>query len=330
MLIYSECHLQNQEINYTLAVLEGPKERVLKQFSIHHGCPEDRATTIAKYLMNPISEESKKWSKLYLNENWSFDYELLASAYIEGINRKPPDERISNILFEYNIPYVGQPREYAGFSMNLPGICNKPSYPVVEIDPRYRDYAFKGMKCQLSKQETNQFISMIKEDIKKNPNWKTSRDVNLYTPIKAYFNQTGDLDFFQYLWDRECEGLCLKIASMMNDPEIVKLALDLTQDLDLSMVNEKGDLLRMGVLGLFNDQKNVPEVGYRLRDLVKNPGLYDDYIQYLVRILGDRGWSENEYYINKSTLEQFQTNHDIMTKIIKNTMNMINVRIKNE
>jgi len=168
LLIYSECHLQNQEINYTLAVLEGPKERVLKQFSIHHGCPKDRATTIAKYLMNPISEESKKWSKLYLNENWSFDYELLASAYIEGINRKPPDERISNILFEYNIPYVGQTREYAGFSMNLPGICNKPSYPVVEIDPRYRDYAFKGMKCQLSKQETNQFISMIKEDIGKN------------------------------------------------------------------------------------------------------------------------------------------------------------------
>jgi hypothetical protein len=206
---YPECHIKDREINYLLALLEGPKERVLKQFAIYSGCPDDRATTIAKYLMNPSSEESKNWAKLYLHENWSYDYELLASAYIEAINRDPPVDPISPILLEYQIPFVGQPRKYSYFRMNLPGNCENPSYPVREIDPRYREYIFKGLRCELTGEEAESLLRMIKEIMENNPDFKTTRDFPLDLLIKAYINQTGDLEFFQYLWDREGEAFCL-------------------------------------------------------------------------------------------------------------------------
>jgi hypothetical protein len=325
--VYSECHIKDREVNFRLALLEGPKERVLKQFAIYNGCPEDRATTIAEYLMNPISEEAKNWSRLYLNENWNYDFELIASAYIEGVNRKPPVTRIEKILYENNIPYVGQARGLSMFRANLHTYCKKPVYPVVSIDPRYRELTSKGLKCELTKEETEKFRDIIREDVKTHPEYLKIPCI-LYTPIKAYFNQTGDLELLSDLWGYEDqESFCITLATMAKDPEMVKLILDLTYDLD-KRGDKKGNILRMSIISLFHEQKDVPEVGGRVRELVGNPGLYYDHIQTLIRILSDPGWNLNQYYLNKTTLETYQKNHDILTKIVKDAKNMIDLRIK--
>jgi hypothetical protein len=91
-------------------------------------------------------------------------------------------------------------------------------------------------------------------------------------------------------------------------------------------------MLRMSMLGIFHEQKDVPEVGVRVRELVQKPGLYYIHIQTLVRILGDPGWNLNQYYLNKSTIETYQRNLDILTNIVKNTLNLIDlsIKVKNE
>jgi hypothetical protein len=212
--------------------------------------------------------------------------------------------------------------------MNLPGICGKPSFPVRELDPRFREYIFKGLRCELTKEEAESLLGIIKDIMENNPDFKTTPNLYLVTLIRSYFNQTGDLEFFQYLWDREGEALCLYIAEIANDPEIVRMALDLTWDLDKTMGTERGDMLRMSMLGIFHEQKEVPEVGGRVRELLQFPGLYYNDIQTLIRILGDPGWNLNQYYLNKTTIDSYQRNHEILTNIVKNTKNMIDLRIK--
>jgi hypothetical protein len=327
--VYSNSHLKDNEVKFILAQLEGPKESVLKQYAILNGCSEDRATTIVKYLMNPKSEESKKWSQMYLNENWSYDYELIASAYIEGINRNPPVTRIEEILSENNIPYIGQPRGITKFRANLPVYCETTIYPIVSIEPRYSDFTFKGLKCELTEEETKKFRDIIRSDIKNHPEY-IQKPFLLYTPIKAYLNQTGDLELISDLWGCEDqEFFCIIIATMAKDPEIVKLILDLIYDLD-KRGDQKGEHLRMGVLWLFHEQKDIPEVGARLRQIIKNPGLYYSHIQTLIQILGDPGWPEGQYYNNRTALDTFRRNQDYLSKLIKDTMNMFDLRIKHE
>ncbi len=327
--VYSNSHLKENEVNFILAQLEGPKERVLKQFAILNGCPEDRATTITKCLMTSKSEESKRWSKLFLNENWSYDYELIASAYIEGINRTPTANRIEEILSENNIPYIGQPRALTKFRVNLPVYCETEIYPVVSIEQRYRDFTFKALKSELTEEEIKKFRDIIIIDIKNHPEF-LQMPYPLYVPIKAYLNQTGDLELISYLWDwDDQESFCITIASMAKDPEIVKLILDLTYDLD-KRGDQKGENLRMGVIILFHEQKDIPEVGARLRQIIEKPDLYYSHIQTLIKILGDPGWPESEYYNNRATLKVYGKNQEYLFKLTKDTLNMIDLRIKHE
>ena len=324
--VYCDCHLKDNEVNFILAQMEGPKERVLKQFAILNGCPEDRATTIVKYLMNPISEEAKNWSRLRFNENWSYDYELIASAYIEAVNRTPPITRIEEVLSENNIPFVGQPRDITMFRANLLAYCEEPTYPIVTIDPRYRDLTLNGLRCALTKEEIQKFRDILREDMEIHPEYLKMPFI-LYTPIKAYLNQTGDLELLSDLWGCEDqEFFCITIATMAKDPEIVKLILDLTYDLD-KRGDEKGDILRMGMLILFHEQKNIPEVGERLRQIIAKPGLYYSNIQTLIQILGDKGWPIDQYYNNRIILKTYKRNHDYLDSLIKKAINMIEIRI---
>ena len=129
-IIHGRCILMRGEVEFYLAMLEGPKEHVLKKFAILHGCPEDKASTLVKYLTNPHTEKTLQWANNNLKKHAELNYETATSAYIIGINRKPPVKNIIEIFMEYDIPFVGQPRDVSNFFANLHGVCKNDAYPV--------------------------------------------------------------------------------------------------------------------------------------------------------------------------------------------------------
>jgi len=318
-IIYGKCILKHKEVESYLAVLEGPKELVLEKFAVLHGCPEDKATSLVEYLIDPHTEKSLEWAGNNLKKHGELSYETATSAYIIGINRNPPVTEIAEIFLEYDIPFVGEPRKIVGYAINIYGKCKNKSYPVVEIDDKYKRFVLGGLKCNLSQKEISDFKKILMKDIEEDPDSLTL----FRTTVKAYINQTGDMDFMNYLWSHDYKSLCIHLAEISTDPRLTRFVLDLTDELYIQN-DKEGEGLRISIIGIFHEQKKIPEVAQRIREILKIPGLYYEYRNTLISILGSEGWNQNQLRMNKMFLELYLESLDRTIKNTENTLDHIN------
>jgi len=320
----SKDHLNTKENELILAKYEANNKEVLKYYSIRFGCPEDRATTIALMLDDHSSERSLKWADQYPVENWIFDYEYFVALYIRSL-QKIPVPRLSEELFNNKIRYVGIERNLAAFMMQLENVATT-QYPLPRTSERYHDLSMKGLKCELSEEE----ISMLKKQIFDDLSKGKIINNDLFLPIRAYINQTGDLEFIIKLWDNpEMRFICVFFASQSNDPNIVKVVLDLSEPyIQNYLCSEEGRNIVSAMHMLIFQQKQVEGIQQRLSMIMENSLFIEviEQLQYSAQVTSEDGWLDWQDRANHSLLEHYHSNLMITTKKVEDAMRVIELR----
>ena len=189
-----------------------------------------------------------------------------------------------------------------------------------QINERYKKLILGGLRCTLDQKEISNFKKILVKDIEENPD-----SIPVFrTTVKSYINQTGDLDFIQFLWSHYYKRLCVELAEISTDPKLTRVILDLTEDLYIQH-DKDGEVLRIAMIGIFHQQKNIPDVGQRIREILKNPCLYYEHRNTLISILGTEGWNQDQIRLNKMFLEMYLRG---LNRTIKNTQqNLDNIKI---
>ena len=328
-LMVSGLHLNPQKMKETKMLVSETSKTLFLQYELKMAGVKDNALVkeYADRLLNPTINKNVKWSEVTLSNKKNNLIENIIAAYITAKSSNVSGENTFAVLAKNNIPY-NKNKKNVELILSLEIYLQK-ELPIVKIPDEDISIIDKGLTGTLSSEEIKylkqKLITYLNERIKE----ECVDAPGFFVILKAYINQTGDLEVLQKMWDSGKYGLqslaLITVSYAYNDKELTNFGVNCIKEMAYgdNISSDMKDAIKRGE-GLIFLQKQRPDssVAFLIRKLINEPGRYHKHIYKIVRLLSnDVDWPEWEAEENQKSIQGFKEELNRRIKITEDALN---------